>query len=256
MTGEGRDDLCAVILAAGLGKRLRPLTEVLPKPLCPIDNVPLLDLAIASVRGLVDDIAVNVHYRADDVRRHLAGTGVHISDETDRLLGSAGALGHLAGWIDGRSVLVRNSDMYLHGSLDDLVRDWDGERPRILGVEVHAPADFGTVRYVGASLIPARSALRLPDDIAALSELVWQPAWLRGELEIVEATFPCIDCGTPRDYLRANLLASGGASVIGPRAVVEGELERVVVWPDARVGPDEQLRDCIRIGADLTIDAR
>jgi len=256
VTWVGRDDLCAVILAAGLGTRLRPITDVLPKALCPVDNVPLLDLAIASVRPHVDDIAANVHYRADDVRRHLARTGVHVSDETTRLLSSGGALGHLAEWVDGRNVLVRNSDMYLHGALDDLVRDWDGAQPRILGVDVGGPSDFGSVRYVGASLIPARDAQGLPDDVAALSDLVWQPAFLRGELQIVEAGFPCIDCGTPRDYLSANLLASGGSSVVGPGAVVEGDIDRVVVWADGYVGPDERLRDCIRVGTDLTIDAR
>ena len=64
-----------------------------------------------------------------------------------------------------------------------------------------------------------------------------------------------VDCGTPHDYLRANLLASGGASVVGAGAVVEGTLDRAVVWPDAHVGAAEHLHDCIRVGHDLTVDA-
>ena len=50
---------------------------------------------------------------------------------------------------------------------------------------------------------------------------------------------PFVDCGTPRQYLAANLLASGGESVVEPGAVVEGKLDRCVVWSDARVDAGE-----------------
>jgi NDP-sugar pyrophosphorylase family protein len=215
-----------------------------------------VDLALASVLPFASDIAVNVHYLAEHVRAHLEGSDVHISDETAKLLGSGGALGHLRAWINGRAVLVRNSDAYLTGSLDALVADWDGLHPRILGTRVDHGGDFADVRYVGASLIPAAAARSLPDDIAALNDLVWVPAWKRGELEIVLTDGEFVDCGTAHDYLRANLLSSHGESVIGPGAVIEGSIERVVVWDDGWVGPDETLRDCIRVGRDLTVDAR
>jgi MurNAc alpha-1-phosphate uridylyltransferase len=64
-----------------------------------------------------------------------------------------------------------------------------------------------------------------------------------------------VDCGTPREYLRANLLASGGRSVVGEGAVVEGLVDDVVVWDGGWVGPHESLRNCIRVGRDLTIEA-
>ena len=96
----------------------------------------------------------------------------------------------------------------------------------------------------------------MPDAPASLHDLVWRPAWERGELETVIASGEFVDCGTPRDYLRANLLASGGRSVVGEGAVVEGSIERVVVWPDGFVGADEVLADCIRAGRDVTVDAR
>ena len=50
--------LCAVILAAGVGARLRPLTDIRPKALCPVGNVPLLDRALDSVRPYAADVAV------------------------------------------------------------------------------------------------------------------------------------------------------------------------------------------------------
>ncbi|MEI6375149.1 MAG: NTP transferase domain-containing protein, partial [Actinomycetes bacterium] len=93
--------LCAVVLAAGYGTRLRPLTEIRPKSLCPINNVPLLDLALDSVRPFADDIAVNVHYLAEQVIAHLDRVAVTISDERALILGSAGALGLLREWING-----------------------------------------------------------------------------------------------------------------------------------------------------------
>jgi MurNAc alpha-1-phosphate uridylyltransferase len=238
--------LCAVILAAGVGNRLRPLTGIRPKALCPVGNVPLLDRALDSVRPYAADIAVNVHHLADQVCRHLDGSVVRISDERDGLLQSGGALGHLREWIAGRAVLLRNADAYLTSDLSELVTGWDGTRPRILAIPRGTPSDFGDMQYVGACLLPA----------ASVNDLVWQPAWDRGDLEVVEVRGDFVDCGTPRDYLRANLLASGGATVVGEGATVLGAVERVVVWPGGHVGPDETLRDCIRIGADLTVDCR
>ena len=63
--------ICAVVLAAGEGVRLRPLTERVPKALCPVGNVPLLDLALDRLARLgltgPSDVAVNACYLADQV---------------------------------------------------------------------------------------------------------------------------------------------------------------------------------------------
>ncbi len=246
-------DLCAVVLAAGRGTRLRPLTLHRPKALCPVDNIPLLDRAISSVRPYASDIAVNVHYLAEQVRAHLVDNDVHVSDETERLLESGGALGHLRQWVAGRPVLLRNSDAFLTSDLSELVAGWDGQHPRLLGRHRGAPSDFGDVQYVGACLLPAAAAAAMPDAPASLHDLVWRPAWEAGELELVMARGEFVDCGTPADYLRANMIASGGRSVIGAGAQVDGELEHSVVWPGGYVGPDEHLRESIRVGRDLTV---
>jgi len=247
------DDLCAVVLAAGRGTRLQPLTLERPKALCPVDNVPLLDRAVSSVRRYASDVAVNVHHLAGQVRGHLAGSDVHVSDETERLLESGGALGHLREWIAGRPVLLRNSDAFLTSDLSELVDGWDGRHPRLLGRRRDEPSDFGDVQYVGACLLPAGTVAALPDAPASLHDLVWRPSWNAGDLELVMAHGEFVDCGTPSDYLRANLIASGGRSVVGPGAHVEGRLDRCVVWPGGYVGPDEELSQCIRVGRDLTV---
>jgi hypothetical protein len=95
-------------------------------------------------------------------------------------------------------------------------------------------------------LVPAHVAARMPDAVAGFHRLVWLPAWESGGLETVEARGTAIDCGTPSDYLRANLHVSGGASVVGEGAVVLGQVERCVVWPGARVEPDEHLVEVVR----------
>src|SRR5256885_11177075 len=95
-------ELAAVVLAAGAGARLRPLTDLVPKALCPVNNVPLIDMALERVRSVSEHVAVNVHYRRQQLERHLAGRGVHLSAEEPEALGTAGAIGNLRDWIDGR----------------------------------------------------------------------------------------------------------------------------------------------------------
>src|SRR5688500_13503964 len=102
------DSVAGVVLAAGAGTRLRPLTLFRPKALCPVNNVPLVDLAVGRVQAATPSVAVNVHHGRGQLERHLAGR-VHLSVEEEEPLGTAGALGRLREWIDGRPVLVHNA---------------------------------------------------------------------------------------------------------------------------------------------------
>ena len=247
--------LAAVVLAAGAGTRLRPLTDIRPKPLCPVDNVALLDLALERVRPLTDRVAVNVHHGRDQMEAHLAGSGVHVSVEEREALGTAGALGRLREWIDGQPTLVVNADAWHRFDLSVLREGWDGERIRLLVVEDPDRGDFGTWRHCGAALMPWPEVEPLPATPAGLYELSWGRAWAEGRLELVPRAGPFFDCGTPADYLAANLTASGGRSVVGPGARVEGELVRSVVWPDGVVHRGERLVDSIRVGESLTVSA-
>ena len=109
-------EVCAVILAAGEGRRLRPLTDLLPKALCPVGNVALLDQALARLSGLglagPGTVAVNACYLADQVVAHV-GDRAHLSVEPDGPLGTAGGVARLRDWINGRGLLVGNADGYL-----------------------------------------------------------------------------------------------------------------------------------------------
>jgi MurNAc alpha-1-phosphate uridylyltransferase len=288
-------DVCAVVLAAGVGLRLRPLTERVPKALCPVGNVPLLDLALARVGALGiaevvgpdaeagGTVAVNAAYLADQVVAHV-GTRAHVSVEREGPLGTAGALGQLRDWIDGRGVLVANADAYL--SPDDVVGfldGWDGQTVRMLGVPT-TPDDvnrFGELasrtgkrsgdhKFAGMSLLPWHRVKDLRAEPSALVGTVWRPAEAAGELEVVPYDGMYLDTGTPADYLAANLDAAGEANLIAPGATVTGRCERAVVgagarvggdltrsvvWPGGRVAAGEHLMDAVRVGADLTVTA-
>jgi hypothetical protein len=250
--------LAGVALAAGRGERMRPLTDALPKVLMPLADTTLLDLALARLAAHTgsgrDHLAVNAHYRADQVTAHV-GQRAHVSVEEPEALGTAGALGLLREWLDGRDVLLTNADVYQPDGLAQLVDGWDGERCRLL-VTPAEPArriDFllpdGTgCRYVGSCLLPWTAVRGLSATPSGLYEVLWRDLDAERRLDLVRTDALSIDCGTPGDYLAANLHASGGRDVVGAGAVVEGVIERCVVWPGAYVGPDERLRDTVRAG--------
>lgn len=236
------EGIAGVVLAAGAGTRLRPLTRLRPKALCPVGDVPLVDLALARVRSAVTEVAVNVHHGRAALEAHL-GESVHVSVEAERALGTAGALGQLRRWLDGRAALVVNADAWCPGSLVDFVHGWDRERVRLL---VTADDDLGPTSGIAGALMPWATIEPLLAEPSGLYESVWSPAQASGRLDVVRHDGPFIDCGTPRQYLAANLAASGGASVVGDGAQVQGALDRSVVWPGAVVWPHERLSCAIR----------
>jgi MurNAc alpha-1-phosphate uridylyltransferase len=150
--------LCGVIFAAGEGTRLRPLTDHLPKPLCPVGNVPLLDRALARLAqhrlSGPAMVAVNVCYLAEQLADHVGGRAYLSREPGPHPLGTAGALGHLKDWIAGRAVLAGNADAYLNPSgatlldLAPLLDGWDGTTVRVLAVPGE-PAEFA--RSIGSA---------------------------------------------------------------------------------------------------------
>ncbi|WFE48725.1 sugar phosphate nucleotidyltransferase [Verrucosispora sp. WMMD1129] len=277
------DGICAVVLAAGEGTRLRPLTERLPKALCPVGNVPLLDRALARLTGLglsgPAAVAVNACYLGEQVVQRV-GARAYLSVEPGSPLGTAGGVGRLRDWIDGRGVLVGNADAYLADpaappgpDIATLLDGWDGESVRLLGqpaADPGAPGTFDGHVFTGFSLLPWRLVRDLPATFGDLVRAVWRPAEAAGRLTVVGYQGTFIDTGTPTDYLAANLHAAGDGglidpaatvtgpchrSVVGAGATVRGAVSRSVIWPNALVGADEDLHDVIRVGADLTVRA-
>src|SRR4051794_39178271 len=125
------DSIAGVVLGAGAGLRLRPLTSIRPKVLCPVGDRALVDHALDRFAGVTESLAVNVHFHRALLESPLAGR-VHLSLERDEPLGTAGAIGYLREWIDHRPVIVVNGDTYCPSSVGILTDGWDGERVRVL----------------------------------------------------------------------------------------------------------------------------
>jgi NDP-sugar pyrophosphorylase family protein len=249
------DSLAGVALGAGSGTRMRPLTLDRPKVLCPIAGRALVDHALDRLRSVTSDVAVNAHATQPSLQAHFDGRvddPVHVSVESGPRLGTAGALGGLRDWIDGRAVVVVNGDTWCPTRLERLVDGWDGETIRVF---VHGDEPFGPRSAVSASLMPWRDVGRLQVEPSGLYEVSWRAAAAEGRVETIHHGGAFVDCATPADYLRANLEAAGG-SVVGENAVVDGTIEDSVVWSGAVVHRGEHLRRAIRTDTGRTVLVR
>lgn len=112
----------AMIFAAGLGTRLRPLTDTMPKALVPVGGRPLLAHVIDKIKASgIDDITVNVHHFAEQIISYLsenygiaddASRGIHVSDERDLLRETGGGVLHARKYLDGdEPFLIHNVDI-------------------------------------------------------------------------------------------------------------------------------------------------
>lgn len=106
----------AMVLAAGLGTRMRPITETIPKPLVKIGGKPLIDYALDILANAgVRRAAVNVHYLAEQMVDHLARYNrldVVISDEREKLLNSGGGLVKGLRHLSPGPIFVMNADLF------------------------------------------------------------------------------------------------------------------------------------------------
>ena len=123
---EARVPDTAFVLAAGLGKRMRPLTASRPKPLVEVAGKPLIDHVLDRLRAAgVGKVVVNVHYLPDALEAHLKGRAkdfeVRISDERQQLMETGGGLILAEPLIEADPFLVVNSDNYwIDGPADTL----------------------------------------------------------------------------------------------------------------------------------------
>lgn len=144
----------AMVLAAGLGTRMRPLTETRPKPLVEVAGRALVDHVLDRLADAgVERVVVNAHYLADMLEDHLAGRRrprVAISDERDLLLDTGGGIAKAIKQLGSEPFYLANTDsLWLEGArplLHRLAESWrGGEMDGLLAV---APT-VGSVGYSG-----------------------------------------------------------------------------------------------------------
>lgn len=126
----------AMILGAGLGTRMRPLTDVVPKPLVRLAGRPMIDHALDRLeKAGISRVIVNVHYRADQLEAHLKARThpqIIISDERQTLLDTGGGVVNALPLIGERPFIIHNSDTAwlegVEGAMARLIAAWDADR--------------------------------------------------------------------------------------------------------------------------------
>ena len=252
-----------MVLTAGLGTRLRPLTDLRPKPLVPVGDRSVLAHAIDTLRRAgATHFAVNAYHMPGAVQAEADRLGVEVSVESD-LLGTAGGVARARDILGDGAVLIWNGDVFADvdalalvmaheasapeatlvvmprpGGEGNVGLDEEGRVVRLrresVGPEVRS-ADFACVHVLGGAL---RS--RLPERGCLVGD-VYIPALRRGAtLRAVEHRGSWHDVGSIGAYIDGNLewlRARGVASWRGPGASVDAgvTLDRTLVMAGARV---------------------
>lgn len=182
-----------MLFAAGFGTRMGALTAHQPKPLIPVAGRALIDhaLDLTGPAG-VERVVVNTHYRAAQLRAHLEGRNIAISDESDRILETGGGLRKALPLLGAGPVYTLNSDAVWTGAnpLVELSAAWDGERMqahlllgRAEGIRGRkGGGDFslngdgrisrgGDLTYLGAQILCPEGLHDIDEDVFSLNRL-------------------------------------------------------------------------------------
>jgi Nucleoside-diphosphate-sugar pyrophosphorylase involved in lipopolysaccharide biosynthesis/translation initiation factor 2B, gamma/epsilon subunits (eIF-2Bgamma/eIF-2Bepsilon) len=152
----------AMVLAAGLGLRMRPLTEKMPKPLVSVAGQPLLDHVLDKLgQAAVTEAVVNVHYLPDQIIDHVAGRKrprVIISDERDQVLGTGGGVVKALPLLGDAPFFHVNSDtLWIDGvrsNLEQLAENFDSARMDILLLMAPTASSIGYNGRGDYSMLP------------------------------------------------------------------------------------------------------
>jgi N-acetyl-alpha-D-muramate 1-phosphate uridylyltransferase len=126
----------AMVFAAGLGTRMRPITDTLPKPLVRVAGKALIDHILDCLSGAgVRRAVVNTHYLPDQIEAHLksrAAPEIIISDERARLLDQGGGIKKALQWLGNKPFIICNTDAFwvegASSNLGRLARAWDPDK--------------------------------------------------------------------------------------------------------------------------------
>ncbi len=262
--------LSTIVLAAGLGTRLDPLTRLVAKPAVPLGDRTLIEYVLGWLRDQqVEQLVVNLHHRPETITRVL-GDGAHLGLRVrysweDAILGSAGGPKRALSLSSDERVLIANGDTLCRVDLAPMLafHERTGAEVTLAVVPNPAPARYnglvlddehrvrdrvpkgrpaaGTWHFVGVQIAEAHIFSAVPADAVAdsIPGLYLQAAAERpGSVRGWRVDVPFTDVGTPLDYLRAGL-ALGGPIAGGTSSLV---------WPEARVAHDVRLDECIVAG--------
>ena len=241
----------AIVLAAGLGTRLRPLTLVRPKPLLPVWGVPMLERIVRMLETWgVTEIAVNAHWLAPQVARWVAerkGKASILVSREEEILGTGGVLRPLQGFVGKEPFWLVNGDIVIDGlKPEPLARAFEksgrfaacwmsenyGPRTieadpegRVCNWKSDVPGDYGTYTYCGCALLSPDVIKYLPDEKFCTIVQAYEKAMMT-DARFVVGTDPegayWADAGTLESYLEAHAALDPDRFEANPNIIFEG----------------------------------
>ncbi|HUS96640.1 MAG TPA: nucleotidyltransferase family protein [Hyphomicrobiaceae bacterium] len=228
---------CALVLAAGLGTRMRHLTENRPKPLIEVAGQRLIDRVLDRIADAgIARAVVNVHYKADQIEAAVQGRArpaIQISDERDALLDTGGGASRALPMLGAGPFLIHNSDsIWVEGvepALTTLMRAWNNDEMDCLmllaaisdSTGFDGPGDFTMARngrlarrpkgvispfvFAGVSIAHPRLFAEAPAGAYSLNA-VWDQAIARNRLYGVRLDGHWMHVGTPEAVVAAEHL--------------------------------------------------
>jgi mannose-1-phosphate guanylyltransferase len=272
----------ALLLTAGVGSRLHPLTLSRAKPAVPLAGVPLVSRILRRVAAAgVQRVVLNLHHRPETIAR-VAGDGSDLGlrlrySWEQPVLGSAGGPRHAMPLLDSDPYLLLNGDTlatvdlralwdhhHAHGALVTMALIPNPEPARFGGVLVDADGWItgfcrrGDPRpnyhFFSAQLVARSVFADLPDGVPDESVIRVYPALMAARPRSVKAFVcdaPFIEVGTPADYRRVHeqLAAADGVSPwtpgAGARIDASARLDRTILWDDVAIGGGVVLERCV-----------
>lgn len=240
--GDATPIRTAMVLAAGLGKRMRPLTATRPKPLVEVAGKPLLDHVLDRLRAVgIARAVVNTHYLADAVVAHLKDQAqdleILVSDETGELLETGGGVTKALPLIEDETFLIVNSDnLWVDGPVDAirlLEQRWDEKEMDALLLVVplanaHCHGGVGDFRmdpvgrlsrrapgkpapfvYTGVQIVSRRLFRDAPAGAFSMN-LLWNRAIAEGRVFGLVHEGLWFDVGTPPAIAKTEAILAGG----------------------------------------------
>jgi bifunctional UDP-N-acetylglucosamine pyrophosphorylase/glucosamine-1-phosphate N-acetyltransferase len=254
----------AVILAAGKGMRLRPLTATRPKALLPVANRPVLEWNLSELEGIVDEAVIVTGYMGENIRSHLGGRFKNIRltyVEQKEQLGTGHALMQTSEELKGRFIVLMGDDLYgragiqaaLKQRFSVLVQKGDtrnfgaciSEAGLLSGIAEKSKKHVSDLINTGLYVLDDSIFSCTPGNSARgeheLTDMIVQLAGQK-QVSCVEGT-DWIPIGYPWDLLAATeaMLKKHG-SLISPEAVISS---RAGIEGPAAIGPDAVLKDCV-----------
>jgi len=263
----------AIVLCAGFGTRLRPLTDELPKPLVPVGNCSILEHALAGLlaAGMADPI-INVHHLPEQFERVLAGSKLKVRVVVEaEIRGTAGGVAGARAQLSSAPVLVWNGDILVAPPIDQLLSACEphsfclGVAPRPPGegtVGLDAAGDVVRLRgerfgeevrsgdYVGVLALGAQMLDSLPERGCLFGDAALPLLRAGGRVRSVPVTTAWTDAGDAHSLLAANLewLRTRGLESFeaAGSAVARGvDLREALVGAGARVEGRGRLERCV-----------